>query len=195
MKQNVSWGASSPASSRSAVGLTVLGALARLIPHPANFTPVGAMSLFAGARIPGYQAYLIPLALMAVTDLILGYSAATPFVYGSFLLSVWIGRRFLKKVNSRRLGLVVLSGSLQFFLLTNAGVWLTSGMYPHTSAGLLACYAAAIPFFGRTLAGDLLYSSALFGLHAWLRRAAFSLSGNLVKNTSGCRARRYCTVP
>src|SRR3989304_1645568 len=183
MRQNASWEAWSPTGSRSAVGLTVLGALARLVPHPANFTPVGAMSLFAGARIPGWQAYLIPLVLMAVTDSIFGYSATIPFIYGSFLLNVWIGRRLLRKANFRRLGPVVLLGSLQFFLLTNAGVWLTSGMYPHTGAGLLACYIAAIPFFGRTLAGDLLYSGALFGLHAWLSRRAFPFWGSLAKNT------------
>lgn len=184
MRQNASGEASSSAGSRSAIGLTVLGALARLLPHPANFTPVGAMSLFAGARISGYQAYLIPLVLMAVTDPILGYHATIPFIYGSFLLNVWIGRRFLKTVNFQRLGLAVLLGSLQFFLLTNAGVWLTGGIYPHTGAGLLACYAAAIPFYGRSLAGDLLYTAALFSLHAWLKRTAFPFSGNLAKNTS-----------
>ncbi|MBI4463429.1 MAG: hypothetical protein HY647_01885 [Acidobacteria bacterium] len=184
MRQNASGEVRSPAGSRSAVGLTVLGALARLIPHPANFTPVGAMSLFAGARISGWQAYLVPMVLMAVTDSILGYSATVPFIYGSFLLNVWIGRRLLRKANFRRLGPVVLLGSLQFFLLTNAGVWLTGGMYPHTGAGLLACYIAAIPFFGRTLAGDLLYTGVLFGLHAWLKRTAFSFSANLAKNTS-----------
>lgn len=183
MKQNAIGRVLSPAGSQFAVGLTVLGALARLIPHPANFTPVGAMSLFAGARIPGWQAYLIPLVLMAVTDPILGYSATIPFIYGSFLLNVWIGRRLLRKANFRRLGPVVLLGSLQFFLLTNAGVWLTGGMYPHTGAGLLACYIAAIPFFGRTMAADLLYSGALFGLYAWLSRRAFSYCGSLAKNT------------
>ena len=183
MKQNAMGRGLSQAGSQSAVGWTVLGALARLIPHPANFTPVGAISLFAGARIPGYQAYLIPLVLMAATDSILGYSAFIPFIYGSFLLNVWIGRRLLRKASFRRLGPVVLLGSLQFFLLTNAGVWLTGGMYPHTGAGLLACYIAAIPFFGRTLAADLLYSGALFGLHAWWSRRSFSFSESLAKNT------------
>jgi hypothetical protein len=43
-------------------------------------------------------------------------------------------------------------------------------MYPHTLAGVVQCYVAAIPFYGRTLASDLLYSGALFGLHAWLSR-------------------------
>jgi len=43
-------------------------------------------------------------------------------------------------------------------------------MYPRTAAGLLACYTAAIPFFGWTLASDVLYSAVLFGLYALLTR-------------------------
>ncbi len=82
------------ASRPVALSLTVLGALARLIPHPPNFAPVGAASLFAGARLPVWQAYLVPIALMAITDPILGafygapaYSSATIFIYASFLVS------------------------------------------------------------------------------------------------------------
>ncbi len=75
-----------------ALALTVLGAVARLVPHPWNFAPVGGMSLFAGARLRGWQAYVLPIVLMAVTDpLVGGYSRATPFVYLSFLINVWIG--------------------------------------------------------------------------------------------------------
>jgi len=59
---------------------------------------------------------------------------------------------------------------VQFFVLTNAGVWLAGGLYPLTGAGLVSCYVAAIPFFGRTLAAQLLYATLLFGLHAWLGR-------------------------
>src|SRR3972149_2083691 len=83
---------------RLALGLTVLGGLARLIPHPANFTPVGALGLFAGARLAGWQAYAVPLALMAVTDPIIGaiygfpaYSFVTIAIYASFLINVAIG--------------------------------------------------------------------------------------------------------
>jgi Family of unknown function (DUF6580) len=83
-----------------ALSLTVLGAIARLLPHPPNFAPVGGMSLFAGARLPVWQAYLVPLALMAITDPILnafyGFHAFTVFqlfTYASFMIAVWIGRR------------------------------------------------------------------------------------------------------
>jgi hypothetical protein len=38
-----------------------------------------------------------------------------------------------------------------------------------TLSGLLACYTAAIPFFGYTLAGDLAFSLVLFGVWEWSR--------------------------
>ena len=161
-----------------ALGLTVVGGLARLIPHPPNFTPVGGMSLFAGARLRGWQAYCVPLLLMAATDPILSwavgfsaYSYATPFIYTSFLINVWIGRRLLTRaITPVRFAGAVLLGSTQFFLITNFAWFQISGTYPLNGAGLLASYVAALPFFGRTLAGDFAYAGALFGLHAWLER-------------------------
>ncbi len=153
-----------------AIGLIVLGALVR-VTQAWNFAPVGALSLCAGARLRGWQAYLVPLALMAVTDPLLGgYSAATPLVYASFLINVWIGTRLRQTENPLWIGSAALAGSVQFFLLTNFA-WATgSSMYPHTLAGVMACYSAGVPFFWRTMASDLFYSGVLFGLHAWLSR-------------------------
>ena len=150
-----------------AIALTVLSALGRLLPHPPNVTPVGASSLFAGSRLNGWMAYLLPILVMAVTDPLLGgYSRATPFVYASFLISVWIGRRIRATENPIRIGAACILCSTQFFLLTNFSVWLLSTMYPMTLAGLSACYIAAIPFFGLTLLGDLVFTAAIFGLYA-----------------------------
>jgi uncharacterized protein DUF6580 len=152
-----------------AIGLVVAGALARLAPHPWNFTPVGSVSLFAGARLRGWQAFLLPLVLMAITDPLLGgYSAATPFIYAAFVMTVWIGRRLQSTASPVRIGLACVASSVLFFVLSNFGTWLA--WYPHTAAGLAQCYTLALPFFGRTLAGDLIYSGVLFGLHAWLSR-------------------------
>jgi hypothetical protein len=158
-----------------ALSLAVLGAVARLIPHPPNFAPVGAASVFAGARLPAWQAYLIPLAIMAVTDPILNaihglapFTISQVFIYASLSISVWMGRRVRATESAWGIGAVVLLASTQFFLITNLPSWIT--WYPHTLAGLASCYAAAIPFFERTLASDLFFSAVLFGLHAVLSR-------------------------
>lgn len=154
-----------------AVGLIVLGALIR-VTQALNFAPVGALSLFAGARLRGWRAYLLPLALMAITDPIVGgYSFATPFVYASFLIAVWIGSKLRHTENPLWIGTGAVAGSTQFFLITNFASWLSmSHIYPRSFGGLVSCYVAGIPFYGRTLASDILYAGILFGLHAWLSR-------------------------
>lgn len=155
-----------------AIVLTVAGALARIMPHPWNFAPVGSISLFGGARLRGWQAFLLPLVLMAVTDpLVGGYSVATPFVYLSFLITVWIGRRLQSTESPVRIGAASVIASVLFFVLSNFGTWL--GWYPHTWTGFTTCYVMAIPYFGRTLLSDLLYTGILFGLHSWLSRTVF----------------------
>jgi hypothetical protein len=155
-----------------AIGLILLGALIR-VTQALNFAPVGAISLFAGARLRGWPAYALPLVLMAITDPFLGgYTMATPFVYASFLISVWIGTQLRKSENPLVIGTGALAGSIQFFLVTNFAAWLEPQLhYARSLQGLLHCYSMAVPFFGRTLASDLLYAGLLFGLHAWLSRA------------------------
>ena len=44
---------------------------------------------------------------------------------------------------------------LQFFLISNFGVWILG--YPKNLEGLLLCYTMAIPFFGYSIAGDLFF--------------------------------------
>ncbi|HLK18145.1 MAG TPA: DUF6580 family putative transport protein, partial [Bryobacteraceae bacterium] len=69
-----------------------------------------------------------------------------------------------------KIAVVSIVSSMQFFLISNFGSWLWFDGYPKTAAGLANCYNAAIPFFGRTLLSDLIFTAILFGLHAWLSR-------------------------
>lgn len=159
-----------------AIGLTVLSALGRLVPHFPNVTPLGGACLFAGSRINGLLAYFLPLAVMIATDpFVGGYRANSPVIYASFLISVWIGRTMVRNVTATRVGAAAFLCSLQFFLITNFAVWFgaargASHFYAFSPAGLLECYTAALPFWGRTLAGDLFFSGALFGIYALLAR-------------------------
>lgn len=153
-----------------ALALVILGAVARVVPHPWNFAPVGGISLFAGARLRGWQAYLLPIVLMAISDPLLGgFSVwSTPFVYLSFLLNVWIGQGLRNSESPIKIGAAAVLSSVQFFVISDFGSWL--GYYAHTWNGLVSCYVAAIPFYPRTLLSDLLSCGILFGLHAWLSR-------------------------
>lgn len=159
--------------------LTVLAALVRLLPHPPNFSPVGGLALFGGARLNGWQAYVVPIVVMLVTDpmrsLMEGhypaYSWTTLVVYGCFLVNVTLGRAFLRHSSSIwRIASVAALGSVQFYIFTNLPSWWSDPAYGHTTTGLLACYIAALPFFGRTLLGDVFYSGVLFTAYGILSR-------------------------
>lgn len=163
-----------------ALTLTVLAALVRLVPHPPNFAPVGGVALFGGARLRGWQAYCVPILVMLLTDPIRSrleggyssYSWATLIIYACFLINVFLGRVFLRhSSNAVRIASVAVAGSIQFFVLTNLFEWWAGiRAYPHTFAGLIECYTAALPFFGRTLVADLFYSGVLFTAYAVLSR-------------------------
>jgi hypothetical protein len=153
--------------------MTVLAAAVRLAPHPWNFTPVGAIALFSGAMIRERRlAFLFPLLVMFATDAIIGFNKLSPLVYASFLISVGIGRFLSHTRNVLRIGGATFLGALQFFLLTNFGVWAFLNSYPDTRTGLAACYLAGIPFFWNTLAGDAVYVGILFGGFALAERFA-----------------------
>ena len=146
------------------VGLTLAAAAARVAPHPWNVTPVGGLALFGGATFRNRRAaFLVPIVSMFLGDLIIGLHRLTPIVYASFLLSVVIGFWLRGRRTVPRIGAATLAGAVQFFLVTNFGMWAMGGAFPRTALGLASYYVAGIPYFWNTLAGDVLYSALLFG--------------------------------
>jgi hypothetical protein len=145
-------------------GMIAIAAALRLAPHPWNFTPVGAIALFSGAMVRDRRiAFLFPVLVMFATDLTIGFNKLSPLVYASFLVSVAIGRVLNQRRNLLRIGGATFLGALQFFIITNFGVWAFLNSYPRHAAGLAACYLAGVPFFWNTLAGDAVYATLLFG--------------------------------
>lgn len=160
----------------------VLAAVAsRLLPHPVNVAPVTALALFGAVNFSRGQAFLVPLAAMFLSDLVLGFHSTIGWVYGSFALIVCVG--FWMKNHHGVLPLLAssLAGSVLFFVVTNFGVWMSDGMYPRTLEGLAACYVAAIPFFRNTVLGDLGYVGVLFGVFELLQRRIPALRASAVR--------------
>ena len=153
------------------IGFILLGILTRIIPHPPNFTALGAIALFGGAFIYDKKfAFTIPVFIMIISDFILGYNMSLS-VYLSFIIMVFIGLYLQKKQNSLRIINAALIGSLVFFVITNFSVFLTSSLYPKSIIGLVECYTLAIPFFINTLAGNITYSLIMFyGYNAIYKR-------------------------
>ena len=152
------------------LGITLSAAAMRLVPHPPNITPIGAMALFGGAYFATRRtAFLLPLAAMYLSDLALGFfiydfgwfHPFMPFVYVSFVAAACLGFLIRRRLTPLMVAGAALTSSVIFFIVTNFGVWLGSSLYPKTVAGLGSCYVAAIPFFGNTLLGNAFYTLAL----------------------------------
>jgi len=159
--------------------MTLLAALTRLIPHPINFAPLAAMALFGGAYFSRRTtAVIVPLTALWISDLVINFSIygrivwiyeGFYWVYGSFILIAGLGYLTLKKVKISRLIFASISASALFFVVSNFGVWYSFGNpnFPSTVEGLLKCYIAGLPYFWNTLAGDLFYTTILFGSFEW----------------------------
>ena len=158
----------------AALVLAILAAaMMRLIPHPPNFTPIGAMALFGGAYLGRrWMAFAAPLAALLLSDIVLGFYAGMWVQYLATAMAVGLGAALLsrRRPPARIAGAAVASAIL-FFGVTNLGVWASSGMYPLTAAGLADCFAAALPFFQNSLAGDILFTALLFGGWAMAERS------------------------
>jgi hypothetical protein len=146
----------------------------RLVPHPPNFAPVGGSSVFAGRTMRLGSGIVFTLATMLISDFALAvlkgipaFSIGTPFIYAGFVVQLLFGR-WLRSVRGGAIGAAVL-GAVAFFVLSNFGVWI-KGSYGLTLSGLAACYVAAIPFFGGTLAGDVVWTVVLSVTYRWIAR-------------------------
>lgn len=138
------------------IALIVIAAIIRLLPHIPNVTPITAMALFSGVYLTNKKhAFIIPLLAMFLSDLFLGFSSITLFVYAAFILVSYIGFSS-KKVSIK----TILISSISFFIITNFGVWLIG--YPKTLNGLLECYTLAIPFFRNSLIGDFFFAGVMY---------------------------------
>lgn len=148
-----------------AVALVIAGAALRLAPHVPNFAPVGAIALFGGAVLGWRLAVWLPLAVMMISDLVLGFYSGIEFTWAGFLLVALFGTQLRGARFLTRVTLGTLGSGIIFFIVSNFGSWLTSGMYEPTLEGLVRCYYMALPFFRTSLLADAFYGVLLFGIY------------------------------
>jgi len=141
--------------------LLIVATLFRLVPHPANFTPLGAIILFVSYKYGFKKGVVFGLATMMVSDLFLGFNFTSLYVYLGFALyalcAKFIGKRIFGYIAAPIIGSVI------FFLITNLGVF-SGPWYPHSLGGLTNCFIAAIPFYRNTIMADLIFTALIFGL-------------------------------
>ncbi len=146
-----------------------IAAMTRILPHPSNFTAVGAMALFAGATMSNrWLSLLIPAAALFITDLFLGFHNTMWAVYGAIALTTMIGW----VIRDRQNVITITGGSLiavmLFFLITNSAMWVVGffvpdGFYAQNWTGLYQSIAAGIPYLNNSLLSQLVYTGVLFG--------------------------------
>ncbi len=169
--------------------MIVVAAISRVLPHPPNFAPMTALALFAGAylsslinqkAISRIISLLLPLIAMLISDSLLelitgwGFHKGMPVIYGTISVITMIGWWLQSRRTIGTIALATFGGSVIFFIVTNFFVWFGGKLYPQTIEGLAACYVAALPFFGNSLMGDIVYSTLLFGGFAFAERTVFA---------------------
>jgi hypothetical protein len=177
------------------VGLIVVAAFSRMIPHMYNFSPLGAIGLFGAAYFSKrWQAFIIPLAAIWLSDLFISNviygQTHTNFVwfydgfywqYGSYILITLAGFFIFSKVSIQRIIAGSLLSTAVFFLVTNFGCFPGNPAYSQDLSGLVTCFAAGLPFIKGTFLGDLFYSGLLFGSFAILQQRFTELKPAFVK--------------
>lgn len=159
------------------LALVAMAAVWRLVPHPDNMTPVAAVALFAGARL-GHPALrlLLPVGVLLVSDLMLGFHNTMLFVYAAMAIAVGLGS-FLRDRGPLAFAGASVGNSLIFFAITNFGVWKVSGMYAPGIDGLVTSYMAGLPFLWKTMAGDLFFTLTFFALFSLVDHARHATIG------------------
>ena len=142
------------------IGIFLVLAASRFIPHPPNFTSLIALSFYI-PTVLGIRFLPALLASFVLTDLIIGFHGTILFTWGSVILIGLISNKFIKNTLTRISGALV--GATIFFIVTNFGVW-SLGSYSYTLEGFLLCYTLALPFFGYTLVSTLVFSAIIEGI-------------------------------
>lgn len=149
----------------------VVGILGRALIHIPNVTPLSAICLLLPLFFSTRLSLLITLIVLILSDIVLHillsipyFGAWTWFTYSGWLCIAYQGHHLKKHFSVRKSLYFTTGAALFFWLWTNFGTWLCSTVYPHTATGLLTCYIAGLPFLRNSLAGDLLWITAL----AWL---------------------------
>lgn len=164
------------------IGLALAAFVSRIVPHYPNFTAMGALAFYgAWSTRKLVPSLAVMVLVMMLSDLFINnvlypadgfvwMYAGSIWTYAGFAAYALVGRFSGKRAMA---GLGLVAGSLLFFALSNFGVFMSPfSMFPKTVDGLLATYAAAIPFYAPELLGTALVSGLAYGAHQWVARTA-----------------------
>ncbi|MCC6137197.1 MAG: hypothetical protein IT287_01075 [Bdellovibrionaceae bacterium] len=147
-----------------AVLLFVVLVVSRLVPHPHNFTALTGVALFAGALWAGGSLrFIVPLLATLATDIYFGFYPGMEWTYLGIAAGVWLAPQL--KASVLQVSVRAVLASVLFFVLSNVGVWWSSGLYTQDFTGLMQCFTMAIPFFHNTVVSGFVFSVFFFSVY------------------------------
>lgn len=146
------------------LALALFGVGWRLTPHIPNFAPIGAIALIAGQILGWRKSLAVTLAIMVISDAMIGFYQGMWWTWLGFGLIASFGF-FIKSLPlAWRISVGAVGASGLFFIVSNFGTWLSSGMYSLDLAGLVECYTMALPFLRATILSDFVFIAVFVGL-------------------------------
>lgn len=145
---------------------------------PQNFSALYALAFCGGIFFSGAMAWWMPLATIALTDIVLNvvvYQVAPVNGYAvvnwlAFAAIVALGRRFSRRASVLKIAAGGVLSAILFYLITNAAAWLQNPEYPKTLAGLIQALTVGTPgwphtweFFRNSLMSGGLFSGLFAG--------------------------------
>jgi hypothetical protein len=147
------------------IGIFLVLAASRFIPHPPNFTSLIALSFYVPLLL-GVKFIPALIICFAITDFFIGFHSTTLFTWGSIILISLLSVYFNKGIISRFSG--AFGGACIFFIITNFGVW-SLGSYGYSLEGMIACYTLAIPFFANTIISTMIYACLIESVYKFYK--------------------------
>ena len=148
------------------IGIILVLALSRLVPHPPNFTPIIAAAIMSSYFFRNiYLSLLVLFISLLIADIVIGFYQNMIFVYLSLFLVAFVSFKITENITYKNLIFISFLGSFIFYLFSNFGVWLFGILYEKNINGLINCYILALPFFKNTLLSTVVFSyiGFLFG--------------------------------
>ncbi len=149
---------------------------------PQNFSAAHALLFCAAFWLPGWMGWVLPLATIIVTDVLLNLFHYNEPVLASELISNWmilalfvvLAKWLAKRRSYGRVFLGMLLGALLFYLVSNTVSWMVNPAYAKTIAGWVQALTVGLPGFPPTwvfglksLLGTGLFTGLFAGAMKW----------------------------
>ena len=151
------------------IGFFLLLITSRVFSDIPNFTPTLSLIIFASYYFRNLTiSSSIVLLSQIVSDIFIGFYSYIFFVYGSFLVIIYIAPIIMKKLTTMSVLVTSVISPTINIIISNFGVWFAGSLYTRDLNGLIECYVAGLPFYDESLLSTILFSYTIFIIYKLL---------------------------